>query len=215
MKPVRNDSVAPGSGVAATAASGRIKGAAFREFLSWFWLKHGDAALRAAADRMDPEWRPLLDPERAILGVLASEWYPAPLVHALLDAVTADFSRDARAEAADEAARAIMNRMLRGVYKTLFQLMATPARYQRFGPKLWNAYYDTGEFRIDMPNEKTAICTIKNWDAHHPFICELNCAAAPPVYEMMGCKVVRVIRTECVSLGSSRCEFVTNWSSRK
>jgi hypothetical protein len=127
----------------------------------------------------------------------------------------AHLSRDARAEIATEASRAIMNRMLRGVYKTLFQLMATPARYQRFGPKLWAAYYDSGQFRIDMPDEKTAICMVSNWNAHHQFICDLNCAAAVPVYEMMGCKSARVLRTECVSLGSPRCEFVTNWTSRK
>jgi len=215
MKPAVGDSVAPGSGVAAKTASGRIKGAAFREFLIWYAARNGETSLGEGADRVDPEWRASLDPERAALGVLASEWYPAPLVHSLLDALTSHLSRDQRAEFASEAARAIMNRMLRGIYKTLFQLMATPARYQRFGPKLWDAYYDSGVFRIDMPDEKTAICTVAEWNAHHPFICDLNCAAAPPVYEMMGCKAARVIRTECVSLGSTRCEFVTSWTSRK
>jgi len=196
-------------------ATGRIKGAAFREFLIWYAARNGDAALGEMANRVDPEWRASLDPERAALGVLASQWYEAPLVHALLDALTSDLTRDERAAVATEASRAIMNRMLRGIYKTLFQLMATPSRYQRFGPKLWDAYYDSGTFRIDMPDDKTAICTVTKWDAHHPFICDLNCAAAPPVYEMMGCKSVRVIRTECVSLGGTRCEFVTNWTSRK
>lgn len=207
--------MAPGSGVAARTASGRIKGAAFREFLIFYAERKGDDALAAGANGVDPEWQPSLDPRRAALGVLASEWYPAPLVHDLLDALTGHLSRDERAALATDASRAIMNRMLRGIYKTLFQLMATPARYQRFGPKLWDAYYDSGTFRIDMPDDKTAICTVNKWDAHHLFICDLNCAAAVPVYEMMGCKAVRVIRTECVALGSTRCEFVTNWSSRK
>lgn len=215
MKPAVGDSLPPGSGVAARTVSGRIKGAAFREFLIWYGTRYGEAALGEGANRVDPEWRPSLDPERSALGVLASEWYPAPLVHTLLDGLTAHLSRDQRAEVAAEAARAIMNRMLRGIYKTLFQLMATPARYQRFGPKLWDAYYDSGTFRIEMPDDKTAVCTVSKWSAHHPFICDLNCAAAVPVYEMMGCVSVRVLRTECVSLGSARCEFVTNWTSRK
>lgn len=215
MKPAVGDSVAPGSGVTAKTASGRIKGAAFREFLIFYAERNGDAALADGANGVASEWRASLDPKRAALGVLASEWYPAPLVHELLDALTRGLSRDDRAALAADASRAIMNRMLRGIYKTLFQLMATPARYQRFGPKLWDAYYDSGTFRIDMPDDKTAICMVTKWDAHHPFICDLNCAAAVPVYEMMGCKAVRVIRTECVSLGSQRCEFVTNWSSRK
>jgi hypothetical protein len=214
MKPAVGDSLAPGSGVAKTA-SGRIKGAAVREFLIWYAAKNGEAALGDGALRVDPEWRASLDPERPALGVLASEWYPAELVHALLDALTGQLSRDQRSEMATEAARAIMNRMLRGIYKTLFQLMATPSRYQRFGPKLWDAYYDSGAFRIDMPDDNTAICTVSKWNAHHPFICDLNCAGALPVYELMGCKSVRVIRTECVSLGGSRCEYVTNWTSRK
>lgn len=46
-------------------------------------------------------------------------------------------------------------------------------------------------------------------------ICDLNCAAALPVYEMMGCLSVRVIRTAWVALGSEQCEFVTNWRGRK
>jgi hypothetical protein len=197
------------------AETGRIKGAAFREFLNFYAVQNGEQSLRDGAERMAAEWRALLDPERAVLGIIASEWYPAPLVHELLDALTGDLSREQRAELADAASRAIMGRMLRGIYKTLFQLMATPARYQRFGPKLWDAYYDSGEFRIEMPDEKTAVCSVRNWNAHHPFICDLNCAAALPVYEMMGCVSVRVIRTECVSQGSGRCEFVTNWSGRK
>jgi hypothetical protein len=215
MKPAVGDSVARGSGVAQRTATGRIKGAAFREFLIFHAERNGEAALGEGVNGVDPEWRSLLDPRRPALGVLASDWYPAPLVHDLLDALTGHLSRDERATLATEAARAIMNRMLRGIYKTLFQLMATPARYQRFGPKLWDAYYDSGTFRIDMPDDKTAICTVTKWDAHHLFICDLNCAAAVPVYEMMGCKGARVLRTECVSLGSPRCEFVTNWSSRK
>jgi hypothetical protein len=201
--------------VAPTAGSGRIKGAAFREFLIWYASRKGDAALVQGANHMASEWQDSLAPGRPALGVLASEWYPASLVHALLDALTEDLTREARAEMAAEAARAIMGRMLRGVYKTLFQLMATPSRYQRFGPKLWDAYYDSGEFRIDMPDDLTAVCKVTRWNAHHAFICDLNCAAAPPVYELMGCQSVRVIRTECVSLGSPRCEFVTSWTSRK
>jgi len=214
-RPTATNSVPPSSEVASNAAPGRIKGASFREFLSFYVVRNGEAALRSAADGIDPEWRALLDPDRPLLGVLASEWYPAVLVHALLDALTGHLSADARAELAAASARHIMNRMLRGVYKTLFQLMATPARYQRFGPKLWDAYYDSGTFRIEMPNDTTAVCMISDWDAHHPFICDLNCAAAVPVYEMMGCKAARVLRTECVSQGSSRCEFVTNWTGRK
>lgn len=196
-------------------AGGRIKGAAFREFLNFCASRHGEATLREAAERVAPEWQAMLDADRAVLGIIASQWYPAPLVHSLLDALTGHLTREQRGELADAAARAIMNRMLRGVYKTLFQLMATPARYRRFGPKLWSAYYDTGNFRVEMPDDKTAVCIITNWDAHHPFICDLNCASAVPVYELMGCVGVRVIRTECVSEGSERCEYVTNWSGEK
>ena len=68
--------------------------------------------MTGAIDRVDPEWRASLDPERAVLGVLASDWYPARLVHALLDALTGHLSKDERARYATEASRAIMNRML-------------------------------------------------------------------------------------------------------
>jgi|ERR1041385_957784 hypothetical protein len=214
-RPAAGHSEAPSSGIAARPVTGRIKGAAFREFLSFYSLRYGEVSLADVTAKMDPEFHEYVDTSRPVLGVLASEWYPAAVVHSILDALTGHLSGEERTALADAGSRAIMNRMLRGVYKTLFQLMATPRRYQRFGPKLWDAYYDTGIFRVQMPDDLTSVCIITNWAAHHPFICDLNCAAAAPVYEMMGCKGVRVLRTECVSQGSKHCEFVTSWTARK
>jgi hypothetical protein len=194
-----------------TAPRGRIKGAAFREFLAWYAKTRGDAALVRAAARLPPALRQAIDDRRPVLGVIASTWYPADLVCSLLDALTEHLDAQGRTDLAEQGARAVMEHTLRGIYRTLFEWMATPSRYARFGPKLWSAYYDSGSFDIVMPDATTAICTIANWSAHHPFLCDLNRGAAFSIYESMGCDEVRVNRTECVANGAPRCRFVSTW----
>lgn len=192
---------------------GRIKGAAFREFLIWYGRTRGDDALVRAATGIEPKWRALLDESRPGLGVLASDWYPAGAVHALLDRMVASENQHERVRLAEDGARAVMSRTLRGLYRTLFDWIATPARYARFGPKLWNAYYDTGSFRIEMPTPNSAVCTISGWTSHHAFICDLNRGAALSIYENMGCHDVTVERVACVGSGAPHCRFVSKWTA--
>ncbi len=171
--------------------------------------------MREALERLPDAVRAELDPARPALGILASEWYPASLVHSVLDAVTFGLSEPDRQRLSDDGAEAIMRATLHGLYKTLFSLMATPERYARFGPKLWGAYYDSGRFEIIMPNSTTAVCTIAGWSGHHPFACDLNRSAAGAIYRAMGCESVRVERTSCVSNGDPACRFVSTWRAAR
>jgi hypothetical protein len=191
-------------------ALGRIKGAAFRDFLIWYTGKRPGAS-EEILSKIPQAVRSSLDPSRPALGVIASVWYPVSVVHSVLDAVSKDLSPAERVRLSNEGAAAIMNAHLRGLYKTLFEWMATPSRYARFAGKLWSAYYDSGEFRIEMPDDKTAICSITGWTGHHPFACDLNRGAALTIYPAMGCKDVQVERPLCVSAGAPICRFVTTW----
>jgi CrcB protein len=125
----------------------------------------------------------------------------------LLDALTGHLSQDERARSRRKR-RADHEPDVRGIYKTLFQLMATPARYQRFGPKLWAAYYD-GNFRIDMPDDKTAVCMVSMWNAHHPFILRSQLRGRRPRLRNDGVQGGARLANGMRVARSSRREFVT------
>jgi hypothetical protein len=190
---------------------GRIKGAAFVEFLRFCEQKYGKDRLQSAVLSIPAELRYALALNAPALGVLPSTWYAASTVHALLDALLFGVSIDERRRMAAEISKAIMDATLRGVYRALFRVVATPQRYARHASRLWTAYYDTGQFSIQMPDDKTAIATVGDWPSHHSFICELNRGAAEAIYTAMGLRGVTTTRAACIDGGAPNCRFVSRW----
>lgn len=190
---------------------GRIKGSAFREFLRWYGERHGQAAVAGALAQLPPEAQPLLDPGKDSFGILASAWYPAPLVWAILETFLAGRSTRERAELARAGARATMDRTLRGVYGVLFSALATPELYVRFGQRLWDAYYDSGTVIMDLPAPGRLRSRIFDWPGHHRFICDMNQHAGCFIIEAMGLKVTGSSRSGCVATGGRECRIETFW----
>lgn len=184
---------------------------AFREFLAWYERRHGSAPVVAAVAEVERRHRVGLVPEGPYFGVLASRWYRAEAVHDLLDRLTADRSEAELARMADDAASAIMGHMLRGVYRTLFSLIATPERYARHAGKLWSTQYDTGSIVIEVTGTTEHRITFVDWASHHPFICRMNMAAARPIFEAMQCQDIHVQRLGCISTGAAACENLVRW----
>lgn len=191
---------------------GKIKGAAFREFLLWHAARNTEAVLVDATERVPAELRSELDVARPGLGVLASRWYPAELVHALLDALVAGRTASELDALALDAAEVIMGRTLRGVYRTLFSMLATPDRYQQYGGKLWGQHYDSGRLVFTSSEPGRHRIEYVGWRGHHPFICRLNCAASVPIYSAMGCEQVAISERQCVADGSVTCGVAVRWS---
>lgn len=191
------------------APEGHIKGAAFAEFVRWFG-KRDPARLERAVPLVTARHAEL-DASAAGLGIIASRWYSAEAVHALLDALVGDIPVDRRQKLAFDGAAAIMDATLHGIYRMLFRLMATPERYAKHAPRLWTAYYDSGQIRVTIDEQGRAVATIDKWSSHHPFICELNWGAATAIYTMMGCRQVTTKRLSCVAEGQPECRFVSSW----
>jgi hypothetical protein len=191
---------------------GRIRGAAIREFFGWVAETWGEQRLREIVGRLDPDTAKLFDPDAKALGVLTSTWYEARDVHALVDSLLVGVGAAERERIASDGADAVMKRTLRGVYKLLFDWMATPTRYAKYAHKLWASYYDSGSFRIEMPEPGLAVCVIRDWRTHHPFICDLNREASRTIYGAMKCKGVTCTRPRCVAQGDDECRFETRWT---
>jgi hypothetical protein len=160
----------------------------------------------------------MVDPLRSGGGVLASRWYPAELVHVLVDEMIAGRGEAELRSLSQHAANVIMRRTLSGIYRTLFATFATPELYARHAGRLWSQHYDNGLVEVsNRPREgghNVAHARISRWISHHRFICMLNGAAARPIYELMGCKSVRYDTIACVSKGAQACEWLVHWSSQ-
>jgi hypothetical protein len=190
---------------------GRIKGAAFREFVGFCEQRLGRDSVQRAVDRLDPSVRAPFDREREAFGIVASTWYPAEVVHALLDELIRGRSAEERAALARDGSRQTLEATLRGIYRTLFAVLATPERYARHAGKLWSAYYESGALEVTATTAHGASSRIVGWRAHHPFLCELNAASPAIIYEAMGCAGAQSSRVACVDHGDPCCAFETTW----
>jgi len=195
-----------------TASSGRIKGAALRQFLIWYQGKVGE---RVFADRfaaLAPGIASQLNPAAEALGIVASQWYDCRLIHGILDALTAGMSEAETVALTVEGSQAVMDHTLRGLYRSLFEWMANPKRYARHGRKIWSTYYDSGDFSIESDEAaRRAVCTIRDWASHHPILCDMNRGASTAIYRAMGLPGADCVREACVSRGAAECRFVTTW----
>lgn len=193
-------------------SAAHLKGAAFGEFLEWYFAHHQGEALREAVARLPPEARAGLDPRERRLGVVASTWYPAPAVHAVLDAFARAHPDAERAPLVHDGVQVVVTRMFRGLYAVLFELVATPERYTRHIQRAWRQLHDTGQREVQLLGPGEALSITSQWGGHHPVLCELTVETMCAVFERMGCKRVSAQRLECVSRGAHRCSAQLRWT---
>jgi hypothetical protein len=199
-------------GTAAAEAAGRVKGAAVRPFLAWYERTWPAPRLARLAEPIPPPLRAGLAPEEPALGIIASAWYPAPVVNALLDRILADHPASEHDRIAREGGRAIIEATLTGVYRWLFETMMTPERYARNAQKLFSRYYEPGTMTKSWLAETGHLTVVTGWTGHHPLMCRFLVHTAEYVYTALGCRDVRVKRTACVHDGNPDCRFEANWA---
>ncbi len=189
----------------------RIKGAGIQPFLRWYSVTWGADRLRRHAERVPPELQPLIDRRDASLGILGSSWYPAPLVHAVLDSIEADHTPEERSAIVRDGARVIIESTLYGVYRWLFETMMTPERYARKSGALFSRYYEPGVMTKSDLGPTGHLTLIEGWAAHHPVLCDFIPHTATYIYGVLGCQELEVRRTACLATGSSDCRFEITW----
>jgi hypothetical protein len=193
---------------------GKMKGAAFREFVAWVEQDRGADALAGVVADLPPDIQRHFLVGRPALGLLAGTWYAAELVHAFLDRLTRGLGEPELQRMARQGAEYTMERNLRGVYRSLFSLFVSPRMYVLGMQQLWNLHYDSGRVRNTELGPTTHRAEVADWRGHHPFACRLNTAAVFPIYGAMKCQDIEVHREACVSHGDRYCAWVINWRDR-
>jgi hypothetical protein len=192
--------------------SPKIKGAAIREFFRWYVERFGqDYVLKRYADFPD-EIRKQFDFDDPRMGVIASEWYPAEMVHKLLERVVEGMAPAERARLLREGAQATLTSTVRGVYKLLFDSFMTPERYARRSQTLFSRYFNTGVMSKAIESSHAHLSEIRDWTSHHPLLCDFILYVGETVYGAMGCRDVASVRLACVSDGNPWCAFRITWT---
>jgi hypothetical protein len=183
----------------------KTKGAAIREMLLWHDQRYGHAATVALCERVPPHLRGMLDLTQPALGILGATWYPASLTYPMLDRVLEQYGGDGR-ELAAAVNRDLVPKMIKGIYRMIFQTVASPELYARHVHRIWRRLHTTGDRRMLIVAPGEAFSVVENWPGHHPFLCWTTIYTMAYVFEAMGYKHWSVERTACVSHGGERCE---------
>ena len=182
-----------------------------RQFLDWYARRYRLEGLEAMHGRLSSAHQEIIRLDERRRGILATRWYSATFVNAMLDAAISPFPADTHASIAVDAAEMIINSSIRGIYKALFQMVATPARHAKYQQKLWDHHYDSGVIETEVLTETSHRSIMRDWRGHHPFACMLNQAAAVPIYINMGMSKVEQQTLACVSLGDDACVGIVSW----
>ena len=202
------------TGARRTALPGRTKGMAWAVMVRTYERLHGRAALTEAVARMDEGGRKGLDLSHPTLGILDATWYPETQRNGFFDAIAAPLSSYDQKRLARELARAVMDRSLHGLHRTIFAVMASPERFVKYAQTLWDVHHDTGTLRMRLVSETSLEAAVLEWPSHHRFACMLNHYACVVTLEEMGCREMIEYQT-CIEAGAPECVGSYFWHGRK
>jgi len=184
---------------------GAIKGALIRAFLVWYQGRHGRERMAELIQRVPMPHRAALSLERDGLGVLVNGWYPAPMVHAVLDTMEQLHGSAEMPALLREGCEHATAALLRGVYMLLFRMVGTPQMYSRNIQRAWLKLHSSGERELKLLGPDTAESFIRNWPDHHRWTCLVAHETLRFAFRTMGYKQAEVEVHECVSRGHAHC----------
>jgi hypothetical protein len=201
-----------------------IKGAAIREFFTWYQKTHGIESVRVLVRHAPPDLRPLLDPEEPMVKLLPATWYPCRLVHPMLDAVKERMSDAAFNQMAKEANRHLVRTGMNSVYRFFLEKLVSPELYATLVPRFWRQLHTTGVREMTIVRNDDgdgderagvgeAISITRDWGGHHPLLCTCVIETMCAIFEQMGKKDVKWVRETCVGSGAAECRTRLTWKS--
>lgn len=194
-----------------TYPHGRVKGAAIRDFVAWYEHTYGSGRLQQAILALPAEGQAEFNLERECVGVLPSAWFPAWVVHAILDHLTEGMTVQAHDDLAQQAGEAAVKAMMHGVQRVVFATLLTPRTFAKVANLAFRLNYDEGRVVNEELDGNRHRGYVEGWTAHHPFLCEMNIAIKAGIYEAMKCENVRVEERFCRSRGDETCGSIIAW----
>jgi protein-disulfide isomerase-like protein with CxxC motif len=182
-----------------------VKGSLTRELLLWHDRRFGHEETVKLTEGLSPAAAAMLDTSQPALGVLSASWYPISVTYPMMDRIAARCGNEGR-DYAMQANREVVPRMIRGVYRTMFDVVASPETYAKHVGRLWRRLHTTGERSMVIRAPGEAVSRIDRWGGHHTMACWLTIYTMAYVFEAMGYRHWSVERLTCVAHGGERCE---------
>ena len=190
--------------------SERIRGAALGAFIRWYGDHYGAEEFPRWLERLSAEQRRDFDLSRPDLGVRGHRWYPAPVVHRILEGPVEPLAPAAADELIRRAAHEIIRASLGGFLAFLFRFFVSPATCKLFSQQLWDFHYESGRVAIETVGRAHRM-SVRHWRSHHPILCRLHAVAGVPIYSAAGCRGVTSRQDACIDRGDRCCVYWTEW----
>ena len=175
----------------------RIRGFVCRAFVQYAQATRGEIL---SAERFlgctHPLPEPGLDPDLDGLGFLPSRWYPADLVHEVIDIATSGLSTAEMHELAGGAGRNVFHQQITGLQRAIFSLLATPARMAKHSTRAWLHNFSSGRLEYET-REGMQRSTYHDWVEHHPLLCRGLMTGRLEAFKAMGLEDVRIKIERC------------------
>ena len=188
-----------------------IRGAALRPFVNWYATTHGHAGLQRAWAVLSDEDRRRFNPAGPGLGISVAAWYPAAVIHQMLDTLLEGMDAHECTTLASLGADSTLTASLTGFLGVAFRTLVSPRVCKAVGPQLWHAFYSGGHIRINDQGRRCHVMEVTGWTGHHGFLCEMNNAAGRAIYRAAGCATVATEQTACTDRGDRACVYVIRW----
>jgi serine/threonine protein kinase len=193
------------------ALRGRIKGTAVRAGLAWFGNTYGGLALQQVGEVASAEVHAALRVGDPLFGIMPSGWYDTQAIGELLYALES-VAAPAEPEAfVSRLAEAVAHDNVRGVYRALFRLVASPALFEANAQRVWRTYVDEGSLTVHVRSPASFEARIRGWSRHHAAVCRILRPMLEHMLRAVGYTALVVERTECVGEGATQCSFAGNW----
>lgn len=194
----------------AVAAAG-IRGAALKPFVTWYAATYGHAGLQRALAALSDEDRRRFSAAAPGIGISIAAWYPAAVIHQMLDTLLEGMDVRERTALASRGADYTLTASLTGYLDVAFRALVSPRVCQIVGPQIWHAFYSGGRVRIDAQGRRCHVMEVTDWTGHHGFLCEMNNAAGRAIYRAAGCAAVTTEHEACINRADRVCVYVIRW----
>jgi hypothetical protein len=211
---VRPPSIPPSwapNGMRVPALRGRVKGTALRAGLTWFVDAYGAPAAARIGEWASPEAHATFRFSDTALGVMPSGWYDTQLVGELLIAMERAASPAEPEAFESRLAEAIARDNVKGVYRSLFRLVASPTLLEANAQRVWRTYVDEGTLTVHVRAPGSFEARVRGWSRHHAAVCRLLRPLLEHLLRAVGYTALTVDRTGCVLDGASQCSFDGSW----
>lgn len=199
------------NGMRVPALRGRIKGTAVRAGIAWFLNAYGAPAAARVGELASEDLRAMLRFDDPGLGVMASGWYDTQLIGELLVAMDRAVSPAEPEAFVSRLAEAIARDNVKGVYRSLFKLVASPSLLEANAQRVWRTYLDEGTLTVNLVSAGSFEARVRGWSRHNVTVCRMLRPMLEHLLRAVGYTALVVDRTACVADGASQCTFEGTW----